>query len=358
MIVVSDRGRIIRVPVADVLYTEGRAQVRDACARPSTPTCSTTRSPSSSERLGEHFLRVHRNALVARRAVRALERRAIAGDHGRGRLGRLGRLHGAGRRMAGSVAAAGRGGAGGAGRDRALARRLRRATVRNVSRRRLSETIRACPRALASGWANRAGRSFRQPLVLAALLAAAAWWLSGGEDSSPIASTGANRHRSPLRFRTARPRSQASPPRKARARPKWPRRMDEIEVCGGHWLKVRCGRAAGRGRTLRRCLPGPMDEVASMALATMSSSGLAPCPGRRRNTFVPVAPMSPPPWVANCDSPDLHRRLGVSGDAMARDSARPWRRLAQTSDDAQVYAWALSRLPRRLESGTGILSGA
>jgi two-component system response regulator AlgR len=32
-------------------------------------------------RLGDRFLRVHRNALVAKRAVRALERRAIAGEN-------------------------------------------------------------------------------------------------------------------------------------------------------------------------------------------------------------------------------------------------------------------------------------
>ena len=32
------------------------------------------------ERLGNRFLRVHRNALVARRAVRALERRVIASE--------------------------------------------------------------------------------------------------------------------------------------------------------------------------------------------------------------------------------------------------------------------------------------
>ena len=31
------------------------------------------------QRLGDRFLRVHRNALVARRAVRALERRVMAG---------------------------------------------------------------------------------------------------------------------------------------------------------------------------------------------------------------------------------------------------------------------------------------
>ena len=32
------------------------------------------------QRVGERFLRVHRNALVARHAVRALERRVIAGE--------------------------------------------------------------------------------------------------------------------------------------------------------------------------------------------------------------------------------------------------------------------------------------
>jgi two-component system response regulator AlgR len=32
------------------------------------------------QRLGERFLRVHRNALVARPAVRALERRIVAGE--------------------------------------------------------------------------------------------------------------------------------------------------------------------------------------------------------------------------------------------------------------------------------------
>ena len=38
------------------------------------------------QRLGDHFLRIHRNALVARAAVRALERRRIADaeDEGEG----------------------------------------------------------------------------------------------------------------------------------------------------------------------------------------------------------------------------------------------------------------------------------
>jgi hypothetical protein len=46
VIVVSDRGRIIRVPVADVLYM--KAELKYVTLRtPSTPTSSTTRSPSS-----------------------------------------------------------------------------------------------------------------------------------------------------------------------------------------------------------------------------------------------------------------------------------------------------------------------
>ena len=43
------------------------------------PTCSTTRSPTWTA-FGERFLRIHRNALVARRALRALERRVLPAD--------------------------------------------------------------------------------------------------------------------------------------------------------------------------------------------------------------------------------------------------------------------------------------
>jgi two-component system response regulator AlgR len=79
VIVVSDRGRIIRVPVADVLYM--KAELKYVTLR--TPTHTYVLDDSLSdleERLGARFLRVHRNALVARKAVRALERRIVAGD--------------------------------------------------------------------------------------------------------------------------------------------------------------------------------------------------------------------------------------------------------------------------------------
>ena len=79
VIVVSDRGRIVRVPIADVLYL--KAELKYVTLRTAAHTHVLDEALSDLEqRLGERFLRVHRNALVARSAVRALERRGVAGD--------------------------------------------------------------------------------------------------------------------------------------------------------------------------------------------------------------------------------------------------------------------------------------
>jgi two-component system response regulator AlgR len=79
VIVVSDRGRVVRVPVADVLYL--KAELKYVTLRTAEHTFVLDESLSDLEaRVGERFLRVHRNALVARKAVRALERRVIAGE--------------------------------------------------------------------------------------------------------------------------------------------------------------------------------------------------------------------------------------------------------------------------------------
>ncbi|HKX44811.1 MAG TPA: LytTR family DNA-binding domain-containing protein [Burkholderiaceae bacterium] len=79
VIVVSDRGRIVRVPLADVLYL--KAELKYVTLRTAGHTHVLDDSLADlSERLGDRFLRVHRNALVARHAVRALERRTIAGE--------------------------------------------------------------------------------------------------------------------------------------------------------------------------------------------------------------------------------------------------------------------------------------
>lgn len=75
-IVVTDRGRIVRVPVDEVLYL--KAELKYVTLRTADHTFVLDESLSDLEtRLGERFLRVHRNALVARKAVRALERRVL-----------------------------------------------------------------------------------------------------------------------------------------------------------------------------------------------------------------------------------------------------------------------------------------
>jgi two-component system response regulator AlgR len=76
-LLVSERGRIVRVPLSEVLYL--KAELKYVTLRTPTHTYVLDEPLSDLEqRLGERFLRIHRNALVARPAVRALERRAMA----------------------------------------------------------------------------------------------------------------------------------------------------------------------------------------------------------------------------------------------------------------------------------------
>jgi two-component system, LytTR family, response regulator AlgR len=78
VLVVHDRGRVLRLPVADVLYL--KAELKYVTLRTAGHSYVLDDALSDLEqRLGERFIRVHRNALVARRAVRALERRSDEG---------------------------------------------------------------------------------------------------------------------------------------------------------------------------------------------------------------------------------------------------------------------------------------
>lgn len=79
VIIVTDRGRLVRVPVAEALYF--KAELKYVTLRTAAHTYVLDEALADLEqRLGDRFLRVHRNALVARHAVRALERRAMAGE--------------------------------------------------------------------------------------------------------------------------------------------------------------------------------------------------------------------------------------------------------------------------------------
>ena len=78
VIVVTDRGRVVRVPLAEVLYL--KAELKYVTVRTAQHSHVLDDSLAELEaRVGPGFLRIHRNALVARRAVRALERRVVAG---------------------------------------------------------------------------------------------------------------------------------------------------------------------------------------------------------------------------------------------------------------------------------------
>ena len=81
VLVVSDRGRVQRVPVADILYL--KAELKYVTLR--TPAHAYVLDDSLSDletRLGDTMLRIHRNALVARTAVTKLERRAPSDGEG------------------------------------------------------------------------------------------------------------------------------------------------------------------------------------------------------------------------------------------------------------------------------------
>ncbi len=78
-LVVSDRGRVVRVPATEVLYL--KAELKYVTLRTLDHSYVLDEPLTDlEERLGDRFLRVHRNALVARSAVRALERRTLAGE--------------------------------------------------------------------------------------------------------------------------------------------------------------------------------------------------------------------------------------------------------------------------------------
>ena len=76
VLVVSERGRVVRVPLAEVLYL--KAELKYVTLRTAAHTHVLDDALSDLEqRLGPRFLRVHRNALVARSAISALERRVM-----------------------------------------------------------------------------------------------------------------------------------------------------------------------------------------------------------------------------------------------------------------------------------------
>jgi two-component system, LytTR family, response regulator AlgR len=81
VIVVNDLGRKIRVPVSEVLYL--KAELKYVTLRTAAHTYVLDDALTDlAQRLGDRFLRIHRNALVARQALRSLERRVLPAGEG------------------------------------------------------------------------------------------------------------------------------------------------------------------------------------------------------------------------------------------------------------------------------------
>ena len=79
VVVVQDRGRMLRIPVADVLYF--KAEQKTVTLHTATEVHPVSESLTELEsRVGARFILVHRNALVARRAMKALQRRVDGED--------------------------------------------------------------------------------------------------------------------------------------------------------------------------------------------------------------------------------------------------------------------------------------
>ena len=78
VLVVSDRGRVLRVPVAEVVYLKAELKYVTLCSMHGTWLLDEPLAELE-KRLGDGFLRVHRNAVVAVAAVRALARGGAAG---------------------------------------------------------------------------------------------------------------------------------------------------------------------------------------------------------------------------------------------------------------------------------------
>ncbi|GAB3355646.1 MULTISPECIES: LytR/AlgR family response regulator transcription factor [Giesbergeria] len=79
VLLIQDRGRTERVPLAEVLYCKAELKYVTVC----TATHSYVLDGALSElesRYGAHWVRIHRNALVARHAIRALEKHRDSQD--------------------------------------------------------------------------------------------------------------------------------------------------------------------------------------------------------------------------------------------------------------------------------------
>jgi two-component system response regulator AlgR len=78
VLVVSDRGRVARIPVSQIVYLKAEQKYVNLVTTTATLVLDDALADLE-QRLGDKVLRIHRNALVSRSAIRALEKRVLPG---------------------------------------------------------------------------------------------------------------------------------------------------------------------------------------------------------------------------------------------------------------------------------------
>jgi two-component system, LytTR family, response regulator AlgR len=78
-LVVSDRGRVLRIPVSEVVYLRAEMKYVTLCTTKHRYVLDDALTDLE-QRLGDAVVRIHRSMVVAKSAVRALERRVLPGS--------------------------------------------------------------------------------------------------------------------------------------------------------------------------------------------------------------------------------------------------------------------------------------
>lgn len=78
-LVVSDRGRVLRIPVSEVVYLRAEMKYVTLCTTKHRYVLDDALTDLE-QRLGDAVVRIHRSMVVAKSAVRALERRSLPGS--------------------------------------------------------------------------------------------------------------------------------------------------------------------------------------------------------------------------------------------------------------------------------------
>jgi hypothetical protein len=169
------------------------------------------------------------------------------------------------------------------------------------------------------------------------LIVAAAWWLSSSDSPSPLSASASESPQLVVAPVTASLSTSAGPVAESANALATTKADDEIEVCGGQWLKLGTDGQLPEAE-LAELMVRTMDEVSTMALAAMRSGG-SPAAHAAASYFRVFRAEFGAHKTANCASPACVAVL-ESWQREGEGQREALAQLAASSDDPQTYAWA------------------